>query len=178
MKSHLRDALKRFHELPKVGQDSLLRDLHRASTANALMIENRLLGKADFTDLVVRMERETIGKVYRKGIPGTIDGRKVNAIIAAAKKARADYGILMQLEQLAYRGFTEFLHEYGGGPDNYDDMGPAHLATYLQLAKDHLSAEETSEVYAEVRRYIQNKDNMIQDYNFDAYESVTGESCY
>lgn len=178
MKSNLREALKQFHELPKSGQDSLLRDLYKLTTANALLIENRLLGQADFSDLVAKMERETIGKVYRRGDPGMIDGRKVNAIISAAKKARADYTVLMQLEKLAYRGFTEFLHEFGGGPDNYDDMGPAHLMAYLQLAKDNLDADDSTDIFEAVRAYISKKDNMIQDYNFDAFESVTGIKCY
>jgi Glu-tRNA(Gln) amidotransferase subunit E-like FAD-binding protein len=178
MKSNLREALKQFHELPKAGQDSLLSDLHRASKENALLIENRLLGSADFSDLIAKMERETIGKVYRRGIPGMIDGRKVNAIISAAVKARADYTVLMQLEQLAYRGFTEFLHEYGGGPDNYDDMGAAHLAAYLRLVKENYSPEAAADIFEQVRRYITKKDNMIQDYNFDAFESVTDIKCY
>lgn len=178
MKSNFRQAVKVFHELPRTGQDSLLRDLHRLTTANALLIENRLLGQADFSDLVAKMERETIGKVYRRGDPGMIDGRKVNAIISAAKKARADYTVLMQLEQLAYRGFTEFLHEFGGGPDNYDDMGPAHLAAYLQLVKDNFEPAEAADIFETTRQYLYKKDNMIQDYNFDAFESVTGMKCY
>lgn len=177
MKSNLREALKQFHQLPKAGQDSLLRDLHKASKANALMIENRLCGQADFSDLIAKMERETIGKVYRIGRPGMIDGRKVNAIISSAKKARADYEVLMQLEQLAYRGFTEFLHQYGGGPDSYSDMGPSHLEAYLQLAKTYCSADEATEIFEDVRKYLQRKDNMNQDYNFDSYESVTGIKC-
>ena len=178
MRTGLREVLKQFHELPKTGQDSLLRDLYRLSGANALMMENRLCGEADFTAQIARMERETIGKVYRKGVPGIIDGRKVNAIIREAEKARADFRVLMELEELAYRGFTEFLHEYGGGPDSYDDMGPAHLEAYLSLARDNLPDTKRDEIYAQVKTYIRSKDNMNQDYNFDAYEVVTGESCY
>lgn len=178
MKSNFREALKQFHELPKVGQSSLLRDLYCSSKENALMIENRLCGKADFGDLVAKMERETIGKVYRRGTPGMIDGRKVNAIISSAKKARAGFKVLMELEQLAYRGFTEFLDEFGGGPDNYDFMGPAHLTTYLQLVKDNYEAVEAEDIFVDIRRYLQRKDNMVQDYNFDAFESVTGMKCY
>lgn len=54
MKSNLRQALKVFHELPRVGQDALLRDLHHASMANALLVENRLCGAVDFSDLIAR----------------------------------------------------------------------------------------------------------------------------
>lgn len=177
MKSNFREALKQFHELPKTGQDLLLRDLYNASQPNALMIENRLCGQADFSVLIAKMERETIGKVYRRGMPGEPDGRKVNAIISVAKKARADNDVLMQLEQLAYRGFIEFLHEYGGGPDSYVDMGPNHLKAYLILVKQAKSDIEAQDIFQDVRRYLHKKDNMIQDYNFDAFEEVTGIKC-
>lgn len=177
MRSNFREALKQFHQLPKTGQDSLLRDLHHLSKENALLIENRLCGKADFSDLIAKMERETIGKVYRRGEPGMIDGRKVNAIISSAKKLRADFKVMMELEQLAYRGFTEFLDEFGGGPDNYDDMGPAHLAAYLQLAKDNYEPNEAKNIFEATRKYLHRKDNMVQDYNFEAFELVTGMRC-
>ena len=84
----------------------------------------------------------------------------------------------MELEQLAYRGFTEFLHEFGGGPDNYDTMGPAHLRAYLQLVKDNYEPEEALILYEKVQRYIRHHDNMNQDYNFDAFEDVTGIKRY
>lgn len=171
MKSNLRQALKVFHELPRAGQDALLRDLHRASMANKLLIENRLCEAVDFSELVSQMERETIGKVYRRRL---VDGRKVAAIITAAKNAKADYRVLMELEQLAYRGFIEFLHEYGGGPDSYENMGPAHVAAYLKLVRDNMDPIEAEQEYRQVWSYLNKKDNMVQDYNFEAFEEATG----
>lgn len=174
MKSNLRQALKVFHQLPKAGQDSLLRDPHKLTAANALMIENRLLGNTDFTDLIRKMERETIGKVYKKGIPGTPNGRTINAIINSAKKSRAPAEIILELEQLAYRGFIGFLHEYGGGPDNFLDLGPKHLEAYLKLVQKTLPKTQQDQIFENVRKYLLKKDNMITDYTDEAFESVTG----
>lgn len=170
----LRLILKEFHSLPKTGQDSLLKDLYNFSNETRLLIQNRLIGQADFSDLIRKMERETIGKVYRKGIPGTPNGRTVNSIISAAKKARAPVSILMELEQLAYRGFIEFLDEYGGGPDSFLDLGPRHLEAYLLLVKDNFPEQEALDRFAEVKKYLLRKDNMITDYVDEAFESVTG----
>jgi hypothetical protein len=174
MKTDLRAILKQFHELPKFGQDSLLKDLYNASKENQLLIANRLIGEVDFSDLIRKMERETIGNVYRRGIPGTPNGRTVNAIIASARKARAPFEVLIQLEQLAYRGFIEFLNEFGGGPDSFLDLGPKHLTAYLQLVMKHYDKSEQLEMFDDVKRYLLKKDNIITDYTDDAFESVTG----
>ena len=174
MKYDLRAILKQFHELPKFGQDSLLKDLYNASNENQLLITNRLMGTADYSKLISKMEKETIGKVYKRGEPGTPNGRTVNAIITSARKSQAPFEILMQLEQLAYRGFIEFIDEFGGGPDSFLDMGPAHLTEYLMLVKANLSDTDREKIYEEVKNYLRKKDNMITDYTDDAFESVTG----
>jgi hypothetical protein len=81
---------------------------------------------------------------------------------------------MMELEQFAYRGFVEFLDEYGGGPDSFDDLSAKHLEAYLKLAKDNLSEEQVVSIFEKVRRYLVRKDNMITDYVDEAFESVTG----
>lgn len=174
MKSDLRLILKEFHSLPKFGQDSLLKDMYNFSDETRLLMTNRLIGQADFSDLVRKMERETAGKIYRKGVPGTPNGRIVNSIISSARKSRAPVEVLMELEQLAYRGFIEFLHEYGGGPDSFLDLGPKHLEAYLTLVKQNCSKEKQDDIFEGVRKYLLKKDNMITNYTDDAFEAVTG----
>lgn len=174
-KPNLNNLLKEFHALPKFGQDSLLKDLYNFSDETRLLITNRLMGQADFSNLIHKMELETISKVYKKGIPGTPNGgRTVNAIISSAKKARAPVEVMLELEQLAYRGFIEFLHEYGGGPDSFLDLGPKHLEAYLRLVKQALPRDRQTEIFEDVRKYLLKKDNMITDYTDEAFESVTG----
>lgn len=174
MKTDISYLLKEFHQLPKAGQDSLMKDLYNFSNKTKLLITNRLAGETDFSKLVRKMERETINKIYRKGMPGMIDGRKVNAIISSAKKAGADPKILMELEKLAYRGFIEFMHEFGSGPDSYLDMAPSHLVAYLNLIKENMTEEQSGKIFQEVRHYLITKDNLITDYTDDAFEEVTG----
>jgi hypothetical protein len=174
MKPRLTLLLKEFHELPKAGQDSLLKDLYNLSDEAHLLIANRLIGQADFSDLIRKMKRETVDKVYRKGMPGTPNGRVVNGIISSAKKARAPVAVLLELEQLAYRGFIEFLHEYGGGPDSFLDLGPKHLEAYLTIVKQSMSEDQQAEVFENVRKYLLRKDNTITDYVDEVFRDITG----
>lgn len=174
MKPNLKLILKEFHSLPRFGQDSLLKDLYNFSDETRLLITNRLMGQADFSDLIRKMERETIGKVYRKGIPGTPNGRVVNSVISSAKKSRAPVKVVLELEQLAYRGFIEFLDEYGGGPDSFLDLGPKHLEAYLTLVKQNFPEQRQIGIFEAVKKYLLKKDNMITDYTDDTFEAVTG----
>lgn len=113
---------EKFNQLSQQEKDSFLQEIYNFSKDTKLFLENRLLGGND--DVFVRaMEKETIGKVYKSGEPGTPNGVKVNSIIAKAKKSGVGIDALIKLEQLAYRGFIEYLNEYGGGPESFDENG-------------------------------------------------------
>ena len=78
-------------------------------------------------------------------------------------------------EQLAYRGFIEYLNEFGGGPDNFDEMSCKHLEAYLSLIKTHMhDKNEQDSLFEEVRQYLKKLDNMITDYVDDTFEITTG----
>ena len=81
---------------------------------------------------------------------------------------------MLELEQLAYRGFIEFLHEYGDDPDSFLDIGPKHLGAYLTLIKQSMPKDQQDDVFEEVRRYLLRKDNMITDYVDEVFEEITG----
>ncbi|HEY4479558.1 MAG TPA: hypothetical protein VI981_04365 [Candidatus Paceibacterota bacterium] len=169
---------KQFRDLSLGGQDELLKDLYMFSKDVRLFLENRLLRGTTATDEYVRqMERETIKKVYRTGTPGIPNGKTVNSIIAKAKKSHVDIHALMTLEQLAYRGFIEFLNEFGGGPESFDDQSCKHLEAYLQIVRDgQIDGEERARRYQELKTYLLAKNNMLTDSLDEAYESVTGIS--
>ncbi len=82
--------------------------------------------------------------------------------------------VLLELEQLAYRGFIEFLNEYGGGPDSFLDLGPKHLEAYLTLVKQNYPKDQMIDIFENVKKYLLKKDNMITDYNDETFEMVTG----
>lgn len=126
--------------------------------------------------LIKRMEKETLGKVYRKDNPATPDGRKINAIISKAKKLKVSNEILLELEKLAFKGFIEYLNEFGSGPDNFDGMSCRHLESYLNIIKEKIiDLDKQKTLFEETRKYLSKLDNMITDYLYDTYESVTGE---
>jgi hypothetical protein len=164
-----------FHELSEEQQNKLIHDLYNYSKDIKLFLERKLGLQADVEGLINEMERETIGKIYRKGIPATPSGKKVNEILSKAKKAQLPISVLLKLEQLAYRGFIEYLNEFGGGPDNFDEMACKHLEAYLNLIKTHIhDKNEQAEMFEEVRQYLKRLDNMITDYVDDTFEITTG----
>lgn len=165
---------EKFHQLSVKDKSVLLRDLYRMSPDTKALLENRLLGvvsnKQQYID---EMKRETIEKIYRKGVPGDPSGRAVNSIINRARKAGVDSGTMLVLEWLAYRGFQEYLHEFGGGPETFDQMACKHLESYLQLVRDVITDEtEKRRRYAEVAKHVLDHDNMITDYAEDTFEGV------
>ena len=123
------------------------------------------------------MHRETIGKIYRNGMPGTHNCKIVNCIIMKAQRAEAPVGILLELEQLAFRGFIDFLNEFGGGLDSFDELACKHLESYLLLVQKNVAnQEEKQKLFIEVSRYLRKKNNMLTDSIDDTFEEVTGMS--
>ncbi|OGG73231.1 hypothetical protein A3A38_02460 [Candidatus Kaiserbacteria bacterium RIFCSPLOWO2_01_FULL_53_17] len=166
---------KHFEILPHDAQAALLKDLYNFSKDTRLFLEARLCGGDAWQKYLDDMERETIGKVYKSGIPGTPNGRNITSIITRARKAGAGLHTLMELERFAYRGFIEFLNEFGGGPDSFDDQACNHLEAYLRLSKDgSISYEERQKIFADLKEYLEHKNNMYTDSIDAVFEEETG----
>jgi len=167
---------EKFHQLTKEKQNELLRDLYKMSSDTKTFLESRLLGTASNQQQYVKeMERETVGKIYRKGMPGDISGRMVNSIVSRARKAEVDIDTMLKLEWLAYRGFQEYLHQFGGGPETFDEMSCNHLEAYLLLVRDGIKDEiERKKRYADAAKHILSHDNMVTDYAEETFEEVVG----
>lgn len=168
---HWREVVREFHDLPDSDQDLLLKDLYNFSDGTKLLIINKLIGQADFSQLIGKMESETIGKVGRRRTP---DGRSVGSIISIAKKSRAPVEVMLELEQLAYRGFIDFLNKFGGGPDSYLNLVPRHFEAFLRLVKENLPKRRREIIFGEVRQYLLENDNMMTDCTDEIFEEVTG----
>jgi len=169
------DVIILFRELSEEQQDILIRELYNYSKNIKLFLESRLGLQADTEGLINEMARETIGKVYKKSIPGTPNGKRVNEIISKAKKAQVNLYTLLKLEKLAYRGYFEYLNEYGGGPDNFEEMACKHLEAYLALVKTKINDKnEQDQLIEEVRIYLKKLNNMITDYVDDTFEITAG----
>lgn len=167
---------KRFRELTPQDQEKLLGDVYAFSEDVRLFMENRLCGSTKmYAEYIRQMERETINKVYRKGTPSVPNGKTVNAIIAKAKKSHVDIYTLIEIEQLAYRGFVEFLNEFGGGPESFEDQSCKHLEAYLKLLHHkQITSEERTQRHEDLKTYLLAKDNMITDSLDEVFVSITG----
>ena len=167
---------EKFNQLPQREKDNFLKDFYNFSKDTKLFLENRLLGGNDYI-FIEAMEKETIGKVCRKGLPDTPNGVKVNSIIVKAKKSGIGIDGLMKLEQIAYMGFIEYLNEYGGGPENFDAMADRHLENYLILVRDNIKDEnKKNNIFQDIKEYLLKKDNMYTDWLDDVFKKITGIS--
>lgn len=166
---------EKFSNLSKIDQEKMLSDIYNFSNDMKLFLENRFYkGKHD-QELIKKMKRETIDKVYKNGMPSEPNGKVVNSIISKAKKSLVSTETLMELEKLAYRGFIEFLNEYGGGPDSFEEMGCKHLDEYLKLVKTEISnTNKKEQIFEEVRKYLLKLNNMITDWLDQTFEDSTG----
>ena len=172
--SNFQRIQERFNKLSVSEKEALLKSIYFFSKDTKLFLEGRLLGTGGM-EFIRQMEKETIGKVYRKGTPDIPNGKIVNSIIVKAHKSKVDTMIMLELQKLAYRGFIEFLNEYGGGPENFDTMACKHLEDYLSLVKLKIDdPAEQRKVFEEVGEYLNQKDNMPTDTLYDTYELVTG----
>lgn len=166
---------KSFHSLGRVSQDRLLSEIYSFSKEIRNLLESRLLHRVDESALIKEMEKETLDKVFHSPEPRLPNGKKVNSIIAKAKKLNASGGTIMDLERLAFEGFVEFLNEFGGGPESFEQMACDHLEKYLQLVKKiYTDEEDYLKQVDEIRRYIQKKNNMYVDGLWNIFETTTG----
>ncbi len=165
-----------FFSLPRDRQQQVLKSLYNFSTEAKTLLATSLGFEEDPQIFVDEMRRETIDRVYRRGSTKLPNGRVINQILTNAKKAGASFNTLLDLEQLAYRGFMEFLDEYGGGPESFDDQACKHLGNYLKLVLQIKDKAKKDELIEQLRLYIIKKDNMYTDDKDETFESITGVS--
>lgn len=163
-----------FFSQPKDKQQKILKRLYDFSKETKALLTTSLGFQEDSTIFINQMQRETIDRVYRKGIPKEPNGKIVNQILNNAKKAGVSLKTLLCLEQLAYRGFMEFLDEYGGGPESFDDQACKHLEGYLKLVLQIEDQTKKDELIEKLRLYILKKDNMLTDDKDETFENMTG----
>ena len=163
-----------FFSLPKDEQQQVLKRLYYFSIETKMLFSTSLGFQEDPKVFINKMQHETISKVYRKGNPKEPNGKVVNQILVNAKKAGVSFDTLLNLEELAYRGFMEFLHEYGGGPESFDDQACKHIENYLKLVLQIKDEAKKDKLVEKLRLYIIKKDNMYTDDKDETFENITG----
>lgn len=176
MKPSFSELITIFFTLSRDKQKQILKQLYEFSKETKTLFSTSLGFSEDPAIFIDQMERETIGKVYRKGAPKEPNGKTINQILTNAKKAGVSPDTMLKLEQLAYRGFMEFLHEYGGGPESFDGQACRHIENYLKLVLQVQDKSKKRELIEKLRSYIVKKDNMYTDDKDEVFESLTGIS--
>ncbi len=172
--SLFREIREKFNALNDLQKENFLKEIYDFSKDTRLFLETRFTDSNTGEEFLKSMQRETIDKVYKRP-PGTPNGKIVNSVILKAKKSGVSIQTLLELEKLAYRGFIEFLNEYGGGPESFDEIADKHLEAYLTLARTEVKdAYERSKIYQEVKDYLLAKNNMYTDLLDEIYQTVTG----
>lgn len=167
------DIIKRFESLPITQRRKLLFKLYKFSKETEMLFKTMLGYLVDASSLIDEMKKETLNKVNRRRMPS---GVKVNSIISKAKKAMVSDNDLLILEELAFKGFVEFLNEFGGGPDSYPTMAGKHLGEHLKYIKLTTSDKtEQSKYFDKIKKYLLKNNNMLLDYVNESFELVTGE---
>lgn len=167
------DIKNAFRKLSEEGKEKLLKDICEYSKDTKLFLEGALLGQGNGEKFLREMEKETIGKIYRRGEPKVPSGRTVRFIITRAKKARVSVETMMALEKLAYCGFIDFLDEFGGGPDSFCGLAADHFKEYLKWS-DGVKETERTRIFEEAKKYLLSKNNMHCDEIEDIFEEITG----
>jgi hypothetical protein len=169
-----REIKIQFNKLAQKKQEHLLKKIWNYSEDMKLFLSGQLLDNADERVFIEKMKKETYGKIKRKGAPGMLNGKTINSIITKAKRSNARISTLIELEKLAYQGFIDFLNEFGGGPDNYEDMAGKHLENCLELIKENLDDEfERLEMFEKTRRFLVKRNNMITNHIDEVFEYTT-----
>lgn len=163
-----------FFSQSKNKQQLILKRLYDFSPVTKTLLATSLGFQEDPTIFIKRMQRETIDKVYRNGPPKVPNGEIINQILTDAQKAGVSFETLLCLEQLAYRGFMVFLHEYGGGPESFDNQACKHLESYLKLVLQIKDKGKKDDLIDKLRLYIIKKNNMFTDDKGETFESITG----
>ena len=172
--SKFKEIKEKFSTLNNLQKESFLKEVYDFSKDTRLFLETRFTNSNTGEEFLKSMKRETIDKVYKRP-PGTPNGKTVNNIILKAKKSGVNIQTLLELEKLAYRGFIEFLNEYGGGPESFDKIADKHLEAYLILIRTEVKdVYEKNKIYQEVKDYLLAKDNMYTDSLDEIYQTVTG----
>ncbi len=165
-----------FKQLSFEEQLQLLQKIWNYSDEMKRFLDGNILNNCNPQPFIQKMRKETYVKIYeRKGNPGTPDGRQINSIISQATKANLDMKYLIELEEMAFKGFIDFLHEFGGGPETFEDMACNHIEKYMKFVKSiTLDRSKLREYWEKTAKYLRSRTNMNRDMIDEFFTSFTG----
>jgi len=163
-------------KLKTLSKDELIKlviDVAKLNPKNEMFIDRRIGNPIDEEIFIKKMKKETFDKVFKMR-PESLNGRTINSIISDAKKIGVSIWTMAELESLAFKGCTDMMNEYGFDTDSLINMQLRHLEKYINLILHSIKDQEEKEkCKMELKKYIEEKDNMITDYMDEVFESLT-----
>jgi len=167
-----RDIKKEFFNLEIKEQEQLLKELYNFSKDTKQFLNTRLMNDAQeaFIDEI----NKATDYYTHSGIPKEISPRKINSIISKAKKSKVNIKILEEMELIAFKAYIDFLNDFGGGPEIYEDKVYDHLKNYLELILNNLSNSDLDTKLDEIKNYLYKNQNMYYDHIWELFQDLTG----
>jgi len=166
-----RDIKKEFFDLSKKEQEQILKEIYNFSKDVKEFLNTRLTsdnGKSYIDEIEKATDYYTVS-----GIPKDMSVRKINSVISKAKKAKVDVSILEEMEYIAFKAYLDFLNDFGGGPEIYEEKVYEHLKNYLILVLENNSQQNIETKVQHIQEYLLNNTNMCYDYLWELFEELT-----
>ena len=165
-----RDIKKEFFNLSDKKQEQLLKEIYNFSKDMKQFLNTRLMN--DNEEAFIDEISKATDYYTRSGIPKEISPRKINSIITKAKKSKVSVDTLEKMELIAFQSYMNFLNDFGGGPEIYEDKIYDHLKNYLELILSNSSNSDTK--INEIKDYLFENQNMCYDYIWELFQDLTG----
>lgn len=166
-----KDVKKVFFALSNTDQEQIFKEIYNFSKDVKEFLNTRLTSDNDkyYID-----EIEAATDYYtRSGIPKDLSVKKINSIISKAKKAKVGFLVLEEMEYIAFKGYMDFLNDFGGGPEIYEDKVYDHLKNYILLVLENNLKQDIDDKLYQVQNDLLKNTNMYYEHLWDLFEELT-----
>ena len=167
-----RDIKKEFFNLSTKEQEQILKEIYNFSKDVKEFLNTRL--SSDSGGNYIKEIEKATDYYTPSGIPKDMSVKKINSVISKAKKAKADISILEKMEFIAFKAYIDFLNDFGGGPEIYEDKVYDHLKNYISLVLKNDTQKDIETKLTYIENYLLNNTNMYYDHLWDLFEELAG----
>ena len=167
-----RDVKKKFFTLNIKEQEQLLKEIYNFSKDMKQFLNTRLMH--DSEEVFIDEIRKATDYYTRSGIPKEMSPRKINSILTKAKKSKVTLNTLEKMELIAFKAYMNFLNNFGGGPEIYEDKVYDHLKNYLELIVNTASNNDIDTKVDEIQTFLYANQNMYYDHIWELFHELTG----
>ena len=166
-----KDVKKEFFNLSIKEQEQILKDIYNFSKDVKEFLNTRLT--SDNGESYIKEIKKATDYYTPSGIPKDMSVRKINSVISKAKKAKVDSSIIEGMEYIAFKAYIDFLNDFGGGPEIYEEKVYDHLQNYILLILTNNSQKDRDNKIYHLQDYLLNNTNMCYDYLWELFEELT-----